>query len=310
VRRIRAIQQELQQPGVSFSEVARRTSEDTTTAASGGYLPPLRQRDVPTEARFADQVWALAPGDVSRLLISRSGVHLVRRTTLLEGRPGFKQFLRPVLTRIADSIWVDSLSRAKSLTLADDVVSRIRQLAVEPYSGGGDAPYATWQGGELTADETRMWLSVLPVAERVALPVAPDSALTLFVEQLAERDIVAEQASGGQRVTARAWEALAPQFRAAVASVSEQYRDALVVGDSTAAVRGFLEEVSTGRRPYRPLPGALAGMLRRNADVQLNQRAIDAIVLAAARQWQLRNGTDSAAPPTAAPATADSTTAP
>ena len=310
VRRIRAIQQELAAPGASFSDIARRTSDDTTTAASGGYLPPLRQRDVPTEARFADQVWALAPGDVSRMLISRSGVHLVRRTTLLEGRPGFKQYLRPALTRIADSVWVDSLSRAKSLKLHDNVVSRIRELAVEPYEGGGDAPYATWDGGELTAEETQMWMSVLPVAERVALPVAPDSALTLFVEQLAERDIVGEQAAAGVRVTPRAWEALAPQFRAAVTSVSEQYRDALVVGDSNTAVRGFLEAISTGQRPYRPLPGALAGMLRRRADVELNQQAIDAIVTAAARQWQLRNGADSTAAPPAAPAPTDTTVTP
>jgi hypothetical protein len=144
---------------------------------------------------------------------------------------------------------------------------------------------------------------VLPIAERVALPTAADSALTLFVEQLAERDLVAEQATGAERVTARAWEALAPQFRAALTSVGEQYRDALVIGDSTTAVRGFLVEVSTGQRPYRPLPGGLAGMLRRDAPVELNQRAIDAIVLEAGRQWRLQRGTDSttsAAPPSAA----------
>lgn len=300
VRRIQAISAELARPGTVFSEVARRESQDTSTAPSGGYLPPLRQRDLPTEQGFATRVWALSPGDVSRPMISNAGVHIVRRTTLVEGRPGFKQFLRPALTRIADSAWVDSLSRAKSLTIASGAVGRLRQLAVEPYSGGGDEPYATWQGGELTADETRMWLSVLPVVERVSLPVAPDSALTLFIEQLAERDMVAEQATGATKVTPRAWEALAPQFRAAITSVLEQYRDALVIGDSTTALRTFLTEVSNGQRPYRPLPGALAGLLRRNAEVELNQKAIDAVVLAATRQWQLERGVDST-PPAATP---------
>lgn len=299
VRRIQAIATELALPGAVFSDVARRESEDSSTARSGGYLPPLRQRDLPTEQGFATRAWALSPGDVSRPMISNAGVHIVRRTTLVEGRSGFKEFLRPALTRTADSAWVDSLSRAKALTIASDAVGRLRQLAVEPYAGGGDAPYATWQGGELSADETRMWLSVLPIVERVSLPVAPDSALTLFIEQLSERDMVAEQATGTERVTSRAWEALAPQFRAAIASVREQYRDALVIGDSTTAVRNFLLEVSTGQRPYRPLPGALPGLLRRNADVTLNQKAIDAIVLAAARQWQLERGVDSTAPATA-----------
>jgi hypothetical protein len=303
VRRIRAIEAELARPGATFDDVAQRMSEDTATARLGGSLPPLRQRDIPSEANFADRVWALSPGDVSRPLVSRSGVHIVRRTTLVEGREGFKVALRPMLTQRADSLWVDSLVRAKSLTPHKDAVSRLRELALEPYTGGGDAPYATWQGGELTADETRMWISVLPIAERVAMPTAPDSALTLFVEQLAQRDIVSEQATGAERVTPRAWDALAPQFRAAITSVSEQYRDALVIGDSTTALRGFLVEVSTGQRPYRPLPGALAGMLRRTAPVEVNQKAIDAIVLAAARQWQLQRGSDTtgAAPSTAAP---------
>ena len=302
VRKIRAIATELERPGADFSAIARRESDDTSTAASGGYLPPLRQRDIPADEGFATRLWALSPGEVSRPVVSKAGVHIVRRTTLVEGRPGFKQFLRPALTRTADSAWVDSLSRAKVLTIDPDAVSRLRELAVEPYSGGGDEPYATWQGGELTADETRMWLSVLPVVERVSLPVAPDSALTLFIEQLSERDMVAEQATGTVRVTPRAWEALAPQFRDALASVREQYRDGLVIGDSTTALRNFLTEVSTGQRPYRPLPGALAGLLRRNASVELNQKAIDAVVLAATRQWQLDRGIDSTAPAASTPA--------
>jgi hypothetical protein len=294
VRRVRAILAELNRPGVSFADVARRESEDTLTAPNGGALPPLQQRDLPTEAGFADRVWALAPGDVSRMLISRSGVHVVRRTTLVEGREGFRMFLRPIFTRRADSAWVDSLSRSKSLTLASDANARLRELAVEPFDGGGDAPLATWQGGELSPAEARMWISVLPVAERVALPLAPDSSITLFLEQLAERDIVAEQASGAERVTARGWAALAPQFRAAIQAVSEQYRDALVIGDSTTALRTFLVEVATGQRPYRPLPGGLSGFLRQGAEVEINQRAIDAIVTTAARQWQLQQAPDTA----------------
>lgn len=298
VSRIRAIEAELARPGADFGDVARRMSDDTMTSRSGGNLPPMRQRDLQGQPDFAQRVWALGPGETSRPVISPAGVHIIRRTPLVDGRAGFKTYLRPALTRIADSIWVDSLSNAKSLTLASDLVPRLRELAVEPYDGGGDAPLATWQGGELTADEVRMWISVMPIIERVAMPTAPDSALTLFVEQLAERDIVAEQASGSTRITPRAWEALAPQFRAAITSVAEQYRDVLVSGDSSAALRNFLVEISTGQRGYRPLPGGLPFVLRRNAEIEINQRAIDALVAASARQWQLQRGTDTTQPAT------------
>lgn len=287
--RASALLRQVNEDGADFAAIARRLSEDSSTARNGGYLPAVRRSDLPPQ-RWADAAWELAPGETSRLVISEAGVHVIRRPTLVEARDGLRQWLVPALTRQADSAWVDSLSRAKGVTLAGDAVRRMRQLGLEPFTGGGDAPFATWQGGELTADETRMWVSVLPMLERAALAGAPDTGLTMMLEQLAERDLVQEATGVADPITVEAWSALAPQFRAAVSAVSEGSRDALVTGDSSTAVRLYLHAVSTGTRPYRPLPGTLGALLRRGHAVEVNQRALDAVVTAAARQWQVQQG--------------------
>lgn len=301
VERAGAVLEQARTPGTDFAALAQRVSQDTMTARSGGFLPALTRRELPP-GRLAETAWGLSPGDVSALVGSPAGIHVLRRASLVEARPALKQWLRPVLVRQADSVWVDSLATSRGLTIAGDAVSRLRQLGVEPFRVADDAPFVSWQGGELTAEETRTWLTVLPATERAAMPGAPDSVLVLFLEQLAQRDLVAGETPEGAGVSATAWQALAPQFRNAVTAISEQYRDALVVGDSNLTLRTFLVAVSSGERPYRPLPGGLAGILRRNADVEINDKALNAIIAATARQWRLEYGKDSAAADSAAAA--------
>jgi len=286
VARAGAAQTEASAPGADFAAIARRLSEDTSTARLGGLLPAMQRQNLPP-GRLADAAWRLAPGEVSMLLSSEAGIHIMRRTTAAEARESLRGWLAPVLARQADSIWVDSLALARNLAIAEDAPARLRELGVEPYTGGGDAPFAVWQGGDLSAEETRMWVSVLPLTERAGMADAPDSALVLLVEQFSERELVAEAAGITDPVSDRAWSALVPQYRAAVSAVMEQHRDILSRPDSNAALRDYLVAISTGERPYRPLPSGLGGMLRRDLEVSHNTRALEAIVAEAARAWAL-----------------------
>ncbi len=287
--RIRALVQEMQQDGADFAATARRESEDTVTGPRGGFLPAVRRSELPDLGRFGEIAWSLGPGEVGGPAVSPAGAHVFRRANQVEARPGLKFWLRPVLTRTTDSLWIDSLGSARGLTLAADVVPRLRAMGMEPISAGGGAPLATWEGGELTADEARMWVASLPVLERVAMPAAPDSAITLFAEQLAERDMVAGVA-GAVGVSEQAWVLLAPQFHRAVTETMNAYRTQLSAGDPSEAVRSWLVAVSGGGQPYRPLPGLLGAVLRDRADISVNHEAVEAIVRASAREWNLRHG--------------------
>jgi hypothetical protein len=292
-RRASAIQSEAATTGADFAAIARRVSEDTSTARDGGLLPAMQRQNLPP-GRLADAAWRLAPGDVSVLLPSDAGIHIMRRVTTPEAREPLRRWLAPVLARQADSMWVDSLALARQLAISEDAPARLREMSREPFTGGGAEPFAVWQGGELTADETRMWVSVLPLAERAGMAEAPDSALTLLVEQFSERDLVAEAAGIRDPITPQAWEALVPQYRAAVSAVIEQNRDILSRADSNAALRDYLVAISTGERPYRPLPSGLGGTLRRSLAVEHDIPALETIITHAARAWALARGDSTA----------------
>jgi hypothetical protein len=63
--------------GADFGEVARRVSRDPS-AASGGYQGVLAREDLPPA--FADVIFALKPGEVSRIVPAEYGFHLFQVT--------------------------------------------------------------------------------------------------------------------------------------------------------------------------------------------------------------------------------------
>lgn len=285
VRRMQGLEEQVRNGG-DFTALVQRASEDTAAARTGGFMPALTRDDL-GESRMASAAWRLQPGETTDVITAPNGYHIFRRATVAESRPGVRQWLMPRLAERMDSAWVDSLVAARKLTVASDALARMRALVVEPYSGGGTAPLATWEGGDLAPDEARMWLMVRPSVDRATLPTAPDTALVMLVRQLAQRELAWEEAApGAPRVSPRAWEALAPLYRQALAEVTTFYRPVLTNGDSLTAVRNYMLQVIGGKMPYRPLPGALGWILRRDAEVTINQAAIEALVNAAADKWR------------------------
>ncbi len=290
----RSVLTALQTGNEDFTAAVRRHSSDTLTRSRNGYLPAATRSDFP-DGNFGNVIWRLQPGEISSIILSGLGLHVFRRATVEESREGVREWLAPRLARTADSIWLDSLTSVRKVVLADKVAPRIRELAAEPIHEDADAPYASWDGGELSARAVRMWLSVVPAGERARLTVAPDSAVSLMLREFSQRELAYEVLVGGSRVSPRAWEQLAPQFRDAVGSMTEAYRSGLTAGSGSEAVNGFLDNITLGRMPYRPMPGALSMVLRDRSEVSVDRRAMRAVILAAVTEWSRRQDSAAAA---------------
>jgi hypothetical protein len=247
------------------------------------------------ESRFATAAWRLQPGDISGVVTSPAGLHILRRPPISEARAQFKAWLAPRLARRADSVWVDSLSQARQVAVASDALTRLRAGAVEPLVFEGEAPLVTWEGGALAPAQVRRWVALLPPIERAGLANAADSVATLYLQELAQRQIVYVLVTGGSELTPRAWAALAPQFRSAIATVREEMRPTVVNGDLSAAAIAYVESVTTGGQRYRPMPGGMAGILRARTPITVDRDAITAIVTAALPVWMEQRAADSAA---------------
>jgi NIMA-interacting peptidyl-prolyl cis-trans isomerase 1 len=64
--------------GEDFAEVAKANSDDAGSAALGGDLGRFRREQMVPE--FSDAAFALAPGDVSEVVESAFGFHVIQRT--------------------------------------------------------------------------------------------------------------------------------------------------------------------------------------------------------------------------------------
>jgi hypothetical protein len=269
--------------GDDFSALVKQYSEDSLTRANNGFLPAFQRADLP--AAIAAQTWALRPGEVSALVASPMGVHIMRRATRDESRAGLRAWLAPVVARRVDSVFVDSVGRALGFTLDANVVARLRTMASQPNAPDSGPPIATWKGGEMSALEARNWIMMVNPAARVLLAGASDSAVRIFAREAGQREYVAALAAPAGVPTPKARETLAPEYRAGLDSVMAQLR--AVAGNRTPAeaATAYVDSLIKGL-PFRPLPGALSGVLRLRYPVRVDSVAINALTEFALTTWQ------------------------
>jgi PPIC-type PPIASE domain len=278
--------------GEDFSSLVRQYSEDTLGRRTGGYMGAMRKSSLPRQ--IAGAIWALHPGEVSSLLHTPAGVEVLRRVTAAEARPALKQWLGPELARRADSVFVDSLSRAKHLTVPETSLPRVRRIAQEPVVADSGGPLATWDGGSLTPDAVRMWLMMVPPANRDQLTVASDSAARAFLHGLAERQMVVALAAPEGPVTPEARKALVPQYNTELSAVETDLRHAGASGTFAPGVvaSAYVDSVLAGKVRFHLLPGELAGVLRSRQPVSVDDAAIRAVLTLAATGWSVKHAND------------------
>ncbi|MEO8479524.1 MAG: peptidylprolyl isomerase [Gemmatimonadota bacterium] len=295
--KIDAVRTEALQGG-DFTALVKRYSEDSSFVQASGYLPAMQRGQLPPTPDVA-ALWRLEYDQIGTPLALGPMALIPRRSRVEEARPVIRNWMIPVRAAERNQAWLDSVRTARHLTLADDAITRMRELVREPLDGGGTEPLVTWDGGALTPDQARLWISVLPPAQRAVLPGVADSALTIILTEVADRYVVRSLATGGDSLPAAAWEMMVPQLRQAYATLDSAYRPMLAGTDGNRAVRDFIRGVTSGTISYRPLPGAMVWVLRQGATITIDQPAIDAILTSVMPAWGARRDSIAAADSTA-----------
>jgi peptidyl-prolyl cis-trans isomerase D len=142
-------------PGADFAELAKKYSEDDTNAKNGGDLDFFGRGRMMKE--FEDAAWALKPGQISDLVKTSYGYHIIKLTdhkaaaqrTLAEVRPQLEDQLKyekaqaeasKIASQVAGDIKtpadLDKVARAHGLTVGDSGLF----ARDEPLAGIGFAP--------------------------------------------------------------------------------------------------------------------------------------------------------------------------
>jgi len=179
----------------NFADLARKNSQDPSSAARGGSLGlfPKGMMVKPFEAA----VLALKPGEISPVVETQFGYHIIRRSTFPEVKDDFGREVNADATRHADSAWIVNLEAAGNVKVRDNALSVLRDASknLDAHSND-DVVIATSTAGPLTLGRMVKWIDAYPQKAQIemGLKQAPDSQVSEFVKNVERNELVLHEA--------------------------------------------------------------------------------------------------------------------
>jgi hypothetical protein len=289
--------------GADFGQLASQVSEDPGSKMDRGFLPPSpKGRFVPA---FDSAGWSLAPGATSGVVETPFGYHIIRRPAMDAVRERLTAYLAQSAGTRLDSIYMDSLASQNRIQIQKDAPSAMRAAAEDPDEARHSSKkLSTFKGGELTVAEFMRWIQALPPQYATQLKQADDTMLTQFARVLTQNLLLLRQADSAKiQITPAEWTEISTHYRGQVDTLrTEMGLDTSALWDSTAApadrgkvaaakVDQYFDRLVSGKSRLRPLPSAMAILLRDHASYRIHEAGVNrAVELAQAEQGK----TDSA----------------
>jgi peptidyl-prolyl cis-trans isomerase D len=301
-KRIEGIRAQL--TAANFADMAKRYSQDNT-AAKGGDLGVF-QRGIMVKP-FGDAVAALKPGEISPVVETQYGYHVVQRSTWDQAKGQFAGQAQGRGRQVAESTYIAQAQAAANVKLKSDAAATTKALAKDPMAHRNDkTALATYAGGTLTAGRLAMGLLAAPRSGQLVQQIqqAPDSMVNQYVTNMAQREVLLRRADSAKvGLSPEEIANLHRDFSQAVAmSWTQLGLDPKSLADSAksasdrekvaaARVEAFLDRVMAGQAQPVPVPAPLQIILMDKYDAKVNSAGIDRAV---ERAGKLRASADSA----------------
>jgi hypothetical protein len=284
--------------GARFEDLARRFSQDPGSAASGGDLGFFSRGEM--VAQFEEATLALEPGQVSEVVETPMGLHLIR---LDERRVrDFDEVARAFRLRVqqervaaAESTFVAGLEGPSGLEVTEGALEAVRELArnpgVELSRRASRRALVTWGAGEYSAGELLQLLQFEDPSLRERVAVATDQELGDFLRDVGRRGmLVTEARTSGLEPPRARLDSLTTdverQLLAATSSLGLRELDRAPGEDVEAAIqRAVLETLADNLAgATRVVPLGLVGFqLREGVPISVNAAGVGRALLGVSR---------------------------
>jgi peptidyl-prolyl cis-trans isomerase D len=300
----------------NFAQMASQNSGDPGSAQQGGLLGVFpKGAMVPA---FEQALAGLQPGQISGVVETQFGYHILYRPQFAEVAPQFTQALGQRTRQVAESTYIAKLETNGKLELKGDAPLWAKSVAgdVEGHYKD-DKVIATSTAGDLTAARVARWISSLPQNREVRQQIqqAPDSLVTLFVKQLARQELLLKQAdsakvqldTGDVANMRRAFTGAIGNLWSGLGVAPSQLADsAKTEADrqrlAAARIEGYLDRLVQQRAQFLDVPAPVAVALRTKYEHKTNEQGIDRALEQAAQVRASRDSAKAAGqPPTAVP---------
>jgi len=295
--------------GANFGQVAAQVGEDGSKNDQGylGYLPKGQ-----LVAEFEAVGYALNPGQVSDLVTTQFGFHLIRRPTLAESRDRIKQALTQRQAGQGDSLFVARLTEGAEIKIAGGASAAIKAALADP-DGNRNSTRAlvNMKGGKVTVADFVKWTAMFPLNNKIQIRAQPDSVLDAYAKGLAQQALLLKAADSAKiQLAAPMWQFMNLQFNQTVdqvktalgLNVAELGEGSTLTAEQKVKLAGekvedFFTRLTEGRAQMAVVLPELSSHLRSLGGGKVNQAGIARSVELAMAQYRRDSAAAAARPP-------------
>ncbi|HLV25427.1 MAG TPA: peptidylprolyl isomerase [Gemmatimonadales bacterium] len=184
----------------NFATMAQRHSSDGS-AQQGGYLGIFARGQMVPE--FERAVIALAPGEISPLVQTQFGYHIVMRSPFAEVKDDYAQMAMQQTAFKAESTYFARLEDGANIDVKSNIARKVKAVAADADSHLNDRTVlASSTAGEFTAGKLARYVIALPpqAQMRERILAAEDSAAPDIIRFFLRNELVAKQADSANVV--------------------------------------------------------------------------------------------------------------
>ncbi|HEV2018561.1 MAG TPA: peptidylprolyl isomerase [Gemmatimonadaceae bacterium] len=300
----------------NFAKTATDNSQDAQTAPKGGSLGIFPKGTMVPE--FEKALRALKPGEISPVIQTTYGYHIIRRPTYDQVKSQLLLASKGRSVAVAESTYLANLEKSGKIEVKKDAATTLKAIANDPDAHRRDnTVLATSTAGKFTASRMVGWLETVPPNARITdqIKQAPDSSLVSMVKRYANNELVLRQADSAKitidpaeisQLHASFVGAVKQAWRQLGVTPSSQQDSAKTESDreklAAKRIDAYFDRLVQEQAPFVAVPTPVANVLRSRYSYALNDAGFDRAVEQASK---IRNSADSARtagqPPTAVP---------
>jgi hypothetical protein len=273
--------------GSSFGALAIANSQDPSSAADSGMMAPMAKGQF--VAKFDNVLWALKPGEMSGVVETEFGFHIIRYPTEAEAASHWRTSLAASGSTAVEQGYFADLEKNANLKVQAGSVARMRAALADLEGKRKDnSELVTWKGGAFTVADFIRWVKAATTDPMqgpqllTKITSAPDSQFTVFAKQLGQNSLLLADAEKNKITMSPAdWKALQEGFQAELDSIQFNMAIGPEVLDAKASnsdrskaaalkVDTYFDNLVKGQARLRFLPGMLAWTLRGRMDHKIN----------------------------------------
>jgi PPIC-type peptidyl-prolyl cis-trans isomerase-like protein len=276
----------------NFGALAKRYSKDPGSAQQNGSLGPFKRDEMVKP--FGDAVAALRPGQISPVVETQYGYHIIYRPTYAEAKTQYDPAYAQSSAQRSESLYVAKVDQEANIDVKSNAGAVAKEAAKDLGAHREDKDVlASFKGGQLTVARFTRWVESFPPQMRIAqqMAAAPDSLVKQFVKSIARNEVLLLKAdSAGIKVPADQQQQLYADFKNLINSLWQQLGvEPRSLADSArsvpererlaaARIESYLDRIMGGTAQPISIPLPVQSVLRSKYDAKVYPAGVDRAV--------------------------------